>query len=354
MTTVLEHLAELTGYRDRDAMDVTLVGALRDLLRPECVAIYRVVGEGDEARWLTRARQRGDDPVASADPLWTEIESLPSLQSQPLRAECAQLGEGRFEVRGARHTTMLPLVSELGTDGSGVAVLELETSAALTLEAMKTVSGVLRVYRNFQSLLDYSERDTLTGLLNRKTFDEAFLRITAAMRANAMPQPGDEGPAPSSERRLGQGPHVWLAVIDVDHFKKVNDSFGHLIGDEVLLLMSRLMRSTFRAHDQLYRFGGEEFVVLLRAPDKERAEVALERYRRSVQAYAFPRVGDATVSLGYSEVRASDTPTAAFERADKAVYHAKQNGRNQVAGFADLVARGVFQEGTVESDVELF
>jgi diguanylate cyclase (GGDEF)-like protein len=350
MTTVLEHLAELTGYRDRDAMDVTLVASLRELLQPRCVAIYRVVGEGDEARWLTRAHQRAEDPVASADPLWTELESLPLLPSQPLRAECVQLGEGRIEQRGEATVTLLPLTAEFETS----AVLEIETEGALSIDAMKTISGVLRVYRNFQGLLDYSERDTLTGLLNRKTFDEAFLRLTAAMRAQILPGDGGLHGGLPAERRHGGPLQAWLAVIDIDHFKKVNDNFGHLIGDEVLLLLSRLMRSTFRTHDLLYRFGGEEFVVLLRAPDNDRAEVALERFRRAVQTYGFPRVGLITVSVGYSEVRGSDTPTAAFERADKSVYFAKQNGRNQVAAFADLVARGVFKEDIYESDVELF
>ena len=85
MSQVVEHLAELTGYRDRDVLDVTLVGALRDMFRPSCVAIYRSVGDGASARWLTRAKQRADDPAASADPLWAELESLPLLSDYPLR-----------------------------------------------------------------------------------------------------------------------------------------------------------------------------------------------------------------------------------------------------------------------------
>jgi diguanylate cyclase (GGDEF)-like protein len=197
------------------------------------------------------------------------------------------------------------------------------------------VSSILRVYRNFQGLLDYSERDTLTGLLNRKTFDGSFLRV--ASPAAESPHPV----RPDDLRRAGALDTAWLGVIDIDHFKSVNDNHGHLIGDEVLLLVARLMRSSFRFQDQLYRFGGEEFVVLMRGVARvEQAHAAFERLRSNVESYIFPRVGRITVSVGFTQLRTGDSPSGAFERADKAVYHAKQNGRNQVAHHGDLIARG--------------
>jgi diguanylate cyclase (GGDEF)-like protein len=122
----------------------------------------------------------------------------------------------------------------------------------------------------------------------------------------------------------------------------------------VLLLMSRLMRSSFRHHDQLFRFGGEEFVVLMRCAQPADAAIAFERLRANVERYAFPRVGRITVSIGYSQLRPGDTPTGCFERADKAVYHAKQNGRNQVQDHAALVAAGQLADESRASDVELF
>ena len=87
----------------------------------------------------------------------------------------------------------------------------------------------------------------------------------------------------------------WLAVIDIDHFKRVNDLSGHLIGDEVLLLLARQMRVNFRFHDQLYRFGGEEFVVLMRCTNHADALAALERFRHQIEIHAFPQVGPITV-----------------------------------------------------------
>lgn len=346
MSQVVEHLAELTGFRDRDVLDVTLVGALHDLLQPTAVAIYRCVGEADSQRWLTRARLGPGDTTATADSLWADLDSLPTLASQPSRHACLLRHEMSIVpgAAGAPSIAYFPLA----TDVQPVGVLEVATAEALNAEQVRLINSILRIYHNMQGLLDYSERDTLTGLLNRKTFDESFLRI-ATERASAAPAP------PSSEaRRAGAASTGWLAVIDIDHFKRVNDNYGHLIGDEVLLLLSRLMRSNFRFHDHLYRFGGEEFVVLMRCHDPTQAASALERLRSRAEAYGFPQVGRITVSVGFTQLRAGDTPSAAFERADKAVYWVKQNGRNQVASHADLVGSGKLAEAARDSDVELF
>jgi diguanylate cyclase (GGDEF)-like protein len=336
-------LAELTGFRDRDVLDVTLVGALQDLLRPQALAIYRCVGEEGEQRWLTRARLAPGDRTATADPLWAEPATLPLLADQPDRHACL-LRQEAFTVDGTPSMTYFPLA----TDREPVGVLELQTAQPMSQEQVRLVCSILRIYRNFQGLLDYSERDTLTGLLNRKTFDESFMRVAVQPPPPASHQRADS-------RRLGPLGGSWLGVIDIDHFKRVNDNYGHLIGDEVLLLLSRLMRSSFRFHDHLYRFGGEEFVVLMRCGSPGDAAQAFERLRSNVERYAFPQVGRISVSVGFTQLRAGDTPSSAFERADKAVYYAKQNGRNQVAHHADLVAAGKLAEEVRDnSDAELF
>ena len=343
MSEVVDHLAELTGFRDRDVLDVTLVGAFRDLLRPDCVTIYRPVGESGQQRWLTRARLRAYESTPSADSVWVDLEDLPALDTLPHHARClAQQTAVTVESEG-QVMSLFPL----STDRDVCGVLEVRTPVELTGEQTRLVSSILRVYRNFQGLLDYSERDTLTGLLNRKTFDGSFLRVVAQGDHDNTGRPDD------ARKRISPDT-FWLGVVDIDHFKLVNDSHGHLIGDEVLLLIARLMRSSFRFQDQLYRFGGEEFVVLLRGGNAQQAMLAFERLRTNVANYVFPRVGRITVSVGVTELRAGDSPASAFERADKAVYHAKQNGRNRVAHYGDLLARGVFVEEARTGDMELF
>ncbi|MBK1712194.1 diguanylate cyclase [Rubrivivax gelatinosus] len=339
MSRVADHLAELTGFRDRDALDATLVSALHDLLRPREIAIYRIVGEPEDRRWLTRARLTAGETVPSADALWADLATLPPLAAHPLRQACLQQREGMV-VDGPPAQTLFPLDLERDCE----AVIELHTERPLSTEQLRLAGSILRVYRNFHSLLDYSERDTLTGLLNRKTFDESFMRSTV---------PAPPVPDPATGLRRG-GRNAWLGVVDIDHFKHVNDCHGHLIGDEVLLLLARLMRGVFRQGDLLYRFGGEEFVVLMRCDDAIAAGAAFERLRTAVEHHAFPRVGRITVSVGFTAVRLSDTPSSAFERADQAVYFVKQSGRNRVEGHAALVTRGALVEAAIGDDVVLF
>ncbi len=346
MSELVDRLAELTGFRDRDVLDVTLVGALNDLIHPLSVAIYRSVGEPGLERWLTRARLQGNQSVATTDPAWADPETLPRLADFPARHQ-AFTSQRVIHVAGATQVSLFPVI----TDRDVIGVIEIESQAVLDSQALRLVGSILRIYRNFQSLLDYSERDTLTGLLNRKTFDETFLKASAELRGAFE---GDD----AAERRLlgstGSTGSTWLGLIDIDHFKRVNDNHGHLIGDEVLLLLSRLMRSTFRFHDRLYRFGGEEFVVLMRCHGESDAMLAFERLRANTEGYSFPQVGRMTVSIGFTEVSACDSPSGAFERADKAVYYAKEAGRNQVRSHADLIARGELKVTTKTGDVELF
>jgi diguanylate cyclase (GGDEF)-like protein len=349
MTTAIEHLASLTLHRDRDLLDVTLAHAMRDLFRPAEVAIHMLVGPaGGAQRWLLRARLKAGDVAATSDPGWAALEDLPLREDKPLlAASIERQAVLHCDGPGAECSVLFPMAVQ----AEQPMVMELRCSAPFGEDARHTADNILRVYRNFCGLIDYSERDTLTGLLNRKTFDEAFYKLTQGAHTLFDIASGRrQTPVPEQAQRSGH----WLGVLDIDHFKRVNDEHGHLIGDEVLLLVGRILRSTFRFQDRLYRFGGEEFVAVLRCPTEADAQAAFERLRRNMAAYAFPKVGGVTVSIGFTEVLAHDTPSAAFERADKAVYHAKQNGRNQVCSHAALVAAGLLAPLRQESEVELF
>jgi diguanylate cyclase (GGDEF)-like protein len=233
---------------------------------------------------------------------------------------------------------------EVGLPG----VLEVWSDKALSLQSLRPIQTLLKVFGNFQNLLESSQRDALTGLLNRQTFDAAFLKAS-------MPPASDAHQVPAGERRTKPVTGYWLGVVDIDHFKRVNDGFGHLIGDEVLVLVARIMRQSFRHYDRLYRFGGEEFVILLRGGTEADAHRAFERFRANVESYPFPQVNKVTVSVGFTEVQHNDTPSLAFSRADQGVYQAKHQGRNQVLCFETLVRSGVLAtEDTHVGDVELF
>jgi diguanylate cyclase (GGDEF)-like protein len=347
MNALAHSLAAMSGLRDRDALDAALV---RQVVDNSAAAItharlVRVVGEGDDTRCLVLARCDASGPQVQRDPPWVDWTQLPHLHQFPLRHEALDSRASAQAATPNGHCMVLPLPEPQGERS----MLELESPDALSHETLELVGSVLQTYINLVGLLDYGEKDALTELLNRKTFDGAFFKATAI-------QPVDSSLPDGPERRVAApSGGVWLAMLDIDHFKRVNDTYGHLIGDEVLLLLARLMRANFRFHDQLYRFGGEEFVVLMRCDAVEHAHAALERLRERVQAYAFPQVGSITVSIGFSALLPNDTPSGAFGRADKAVYHAKENGRNQVCSYQALVASGALVEQAAEDmDVDLF
>ena len=231
--------------------------------------------------------------------------------------------------------------------------LEITQSRPFSAHKLDVIQGIFHVYQNYQSLLDYSERDALTGLLNRKTFDEQFSRSTADSLARRL-RPATTGLAVDEEASCCEPPvEQWLAVVDVDHFKQVNDRFGHLYGDEVLILIANILRSSFRSHDRIFRFGGEEFVVLLRATSLATAHKVFNRFRLAVQEYPFPQVGQVTVSLGFVST-SRGAPVEILGQADQALYYAKENGRNQVCFYDELIASGQLKTKVTNDDVELF
>lgn len=342
----LEHVAQMTRERDRVLIDATLVSSLLEMLSLERVCEWQLVSESGEQRWLPGPSQRSGCMVAATeliDPIWADLPPFDAMPHHAAALSCAVVRTSLPDEDGLlQHVLIMAMPSDQGSD----AVIELRSRQPLDDTQERLVQGVLRIVHNFRSLLDYSERDTLTGLLNRKSFDDTFMRATVVEAARQF------GPGDARRRDLSQ--RHWLGVVDIDHFKQVNDQHGHLIGDEVLVLMARILRSTFRFHDRTYRFGGEEFVVLLSAPDDAAAGIAFERLRRNIAEFDFPRVHRVTASIGYSDVRPGDTPQAAFDRADHATYYAKQNGRNRVCSQAELVAQGLLDSGPGTGEIELF
>ena len=123
-----------------------------------------------------------------------------------------------------------------------------------------------------------------------------------------------------------------LLVLDIDHFKKFNDTYGHKTGDKVLKSVAATISNSIRVSDHIFRYGGEEFVVILSRINKETTKTLSEKIRREVERDYFVD-GDnelkVTMSIGAAIITPEDTEASLFERADKALYQAKQNGRNQ-------------------------
>lgn len=160
-----------------------------------------------------------------------------------------------------------------------------------------------------------SVTDQLTGLYNRRKLDELLNeQIILAERYGA----------PMS-----------IIMLDIDHFKRVNDTFGHGVGDDVLVGMAQLLRDNMRETDALGRLGGEEFVVVCRHNNITDCMAAATKLRQAIADHVFPVVGQVTASLGVASYRAGDTPATLLERADAALYRAKGAGRNRVEAEHD-------------------
>jgi diguanylate cyclase len=159
--------------------------------------------------------------------------------------------------------------------------------------------------------------DPLTQVANRGGFDRVLTRTVATARAN--------------------GVALSLAMLDVDHFKAVNDTHGHQVGDRVLLCTAEWLRGAVRHTDFVARYGGEEFAVLLYDADLAQAEMRFERVVQAIAGRSYeyddrgtPRVVRFTVSCGLAELMPQDSDQDLVERADQALYDAKRKGRNRV------------------------
>ncbi|MBB5203664.1 diguanylate cyclase (GGDEF)-like protein [Inhella inkyongensis] len=349
---LVDRLAQVSSVRDLEQLDMALVRLLHDTLAPLRVQVLVSVREGDAHHWLLRAHQEQGAAEPSAGPAHTDVSLLPRFEEQGLAARCARSQLWQQERSDGQWHSVFPLFA----DPDSLGVLQLATRRPLSERRQRMLFSLLRFYANFRSLVTENERDMLTGLLNRKTFDETFARVAMATTFVPQEQRAQGNPGePADDRRAAhaQAP-CWLVVADIDHFKRVNDQFGHLIGDEVLLLTARLMHSSFRYSDRVFRFGGEEFVLMLRNADAAGAQRALEKFRQRIAAHAFPQIGAVTISLGCTRIDPDDTPDSAFERADKAVYAAKADGRNRVYCFEDLVLRGRLEAQEKAGSVDFF
>jgi diguanylate cyclase len=163
------------------------------------------------------------------------------------------------------------------------------------------------------SLNEQVREDPLTRALNRRGLDEAFRRESA--------------------RSARHGTPLSLGLIDIDHFKKLNDTYGHHAGDQALMHLTKVIKESMRPMDQLARIGGEEFVLMLPDTPQENARVALVRFQRELTRRMFLQAEQRwviTFSAGVTQFREADELKVMLERADAALYQAKQQGRNLV------------------------
>jgi diguanylate cyclase (GGDEF)-like protein len=174
----------------------------------------------------------------------------------------------------------------------------------------------------YQRALQASQRDSLTGAYNRAAMDNTLLReIELAHRNDS---------------------NLSLVVLDLDHFKSINDNYGHCAGDSILKTVVTCITSMLRKSDMLFRYGGEEFVLLLSGTNEEGAVQVAERVRQAIEFHNFHHEQTTipvTASLGVTHLSKAVDANQLFDQADAAMYEAKHLGRNQVVSYTEKQAK---------------
>jgi diguanylate cyclase len=200
------------------------------------------------------------------------------------------------------------------------AMIERSNVLERQLSATSEEIGALR--KQVEDASREAQTDALTGIGNRKSFDMQLKRCM--------------------QEAMEQGTELSLLLIDIDHFKSFNDTYGHQFGDLVLKLVSKSMIEGIKGRDQAARYGGEEFAILLPDTDIHDAAIVAEHLRDTIGNRAIvnrdtkQNFGVVTISVGVSAYRLGEPPYVFIERADAALYRAKQNGRNRVMTEREL------------------
>lgn len=330
---LLDTLLAMTRTRERAEVDALLLTALAGLSGALRVRLWRVKGELQGPRhWILCGEHcQGEARGTPLEHLGEAARTLVPWLALPDHVRCAEAGgvveRERAEVPPGWYTGV-PLMTEVGVEG----LIEFDSAQPLGEARLAAAQRLLEGHRNVIGLLDYSERDTLTQLLNRKSFDTTFMHATVAEARRLFALPEDPTPV---ERRQGFARQHWLGVIDIDHFKRVNDSLGHDAGDKVLQGVAHLLRASLRESDLLARWGGEEFLVLLPATDMTEACLVAEKLRQAVEQAPDLGAGGITLSIGVATAGPDQlSEDDAVRLADLRLYGAKKAGRNRVQAGA--------------------
>ncbi len=197
-----------------------------------------------------------------------------------------------------------------------------EANYQLELNLSSSRDDIEALQRDLDDVRREALLDPLTKIYNRKAFDEGLHR--------------------SIRQAEEAGQHLCLMLLDIDHFKRFNDTWGHQTGDQVLRLVAMTLKSNIKGKDIAARYGGEEFAAILPDTDLEGAVILADNIRKAIQAKELlkrstnEKLGRVTASFGVALFRSGDTASTLIERADRSLYAAKHNGRNKVVSETEL------------------
>ncbi|MFC3034625.1 GGDEF domain-containing protein [Pseudoalteromonas fenneropenaei] len=339
---LLNSVIKITKTRDIDSLEYSLISTIQEFIGCQEISVYKDLQVPGE---LAVERSLSLKSLAKREYDWGErilVKEPPAELISCLQSACTitvQSSDG-LEKRWVPINLHDKPVGSIAIVSKG-----LKSSDQVLLNAF------CRIFENYLTILHENERDKLTGLLNRQTFE---VKLKQLIEKQVLKQHRVTRNSSDENRSKQPGACSWLAIMDIDFFKAVNDNYGHVCGDEVLLLLAQKMRQFFRATDLLFRFGGEEFVLVFEPTSYESIKKKMNEFMELVRTTHFPFVKKLTVSVGMSKISPYDFPITVLENADKALYYAKEHGRDQLWFYDDLVAGSLIQTNCEQSDIDLF
>lgn len=280
-------------------------------------SIYFVDGNGR----ITLTGATGGPLGAKSGQLLSDVDGLQDLLSQLPKPKS---GNFEYSLQGNRHYLNVRFIPELNAylfvdEDEGLGVSSIRTTLYVNLLISLLISAIvltlvsiaMRRYQRRISAL--ATTDALTELPNRRGFDLLANQALQEARRNSSP--------------------LHALLIDIDHFKTINDTYGHLAGDEILRNFAQHLRANMRQSDIICRWGGEEFIILFKDTDSASAQLLAEKIRLQTEQQRYPFAGinlHATISLGLTQLRLDDSLDSLIGRADRALYRAKESGRNRL------------------------
>lgn len=341
---VLSSVGQLVEERNKRELEKVFLQSLADFTDYQALVILHKPRHQDDP-YLDVALSRPEQAYKNHLTAITHENGAAYVHSDKVIGQCIQTAKVIFSQSGTSQRALFPIV----INHEVIGLLDFYADKILE-NTQSMINGFIHIYVKFLEVLHDNEHDALTGLLNRKTFDLHMENFNSGTNQDI-----NEGLALKKEHRhCSAGSSHWIGILDIDHFKKINDNFGHVFGDEVLLLFAGLLRKVFRNSDLLFRFGGEEFVVFLLNTSKEEASKTFERFRNNLEQYNFPQVGKVTVSIGMTRIDPECHSAGLLEQADRALYYAKENGRNQIFNYLELIESGALTSRQVPDSIDLF
>ncbi|PKH06104.1 GGDEF domain-containing protein [Moritella sp. Urea-trap-13] len=320
-----EWFISLTESEDEAQLDVRLIISLQAILKTQKIAVFARENALEEQNISLIS-----DNLTQQDFTPETVDAL-YLKVQDNKIHCVEQQQARV--------SYIPICHCDTVIGFVVAVhMQCET---LDTKQFMTAANVLHIYANQRHVLFKNRLDPLTELLNRQTFETKLMEVITGHDHNERRD--------HTEKQCSW----YLAMLDIDNFKQVNDQFGHIIGDEALILIARLIKTNFRNQDYIFRYGGEEFAVLFKCAEEDTGVLILERLRKTIAQHIFTQVGTITISIGFTELASSSILSTLVQHADLALYESKRTGRNKVTNFRQI--KHLHNSGqVVEHEHELF